>query len=304
MLSEMIWIRGGVIPEYSRYLLSILMAAALALCVSPSQALEFITYYHNDTLGSPIAATDESGDELWIENYRPFGDRVVQDAKAAGNPLWYTGKPQDSATGLSYYGARYYDPVLGRFMAIDPVGFQDSNLHSFNRYAYANNNPYKFVDPDGEAVVIALFALVAAEVAFDTIFAPDVPFDSGVAQSSTTLIPGPLKVSMPLMGVGSVARGGVDDLLKAGQHADRNGLTKAGRGLQKHGDRLGSVFPKSTGNAVARNQQGQDVLEGILKSGNQTSRPNRFGGKDIFDNNTGRGVRFDADGKMKGFLEP
>ena len=85
---------------------------------------------------------------------------------------------------------------------------------------------------------------------------------------------------------------------------DKNGLTKAGRALQKHGDRDGSVFPKSTGNAAARNQQGQGILNGILKSGNQTSKPNRFGGKDIFDNTTGRGVRFDSNGNMKGFLEP
>ena len=63
-------------------------------------------------------------------------------------------------------------------------------------------------------------------------------------------------------------------------------------------------FPNSSGNAAARNQQGQDILKGILNSRNQTSKPNRFGGKDIFDNNTGRGVRFDADGNMKGFLEP
>ncbi len=46
-------------------------------------------------------------------------------------------------------GARYYNPALGRFMAMDPVGFQEGNIHSHNRYTYANNNPYKFVDPDG-----------------------------------------------------------------------------------------------------------------------------------------------------------
>jgi hypothetical protein len=51
--------------------------------------------------------------------------------------------------------ARQYDPVVGRFMSMDPVGFQETNVHSVNRYAYANNNPYKYVDPDGrEAVVI------------------------------------------------------------------------------------------------------------------------------------------------------
>lgn len=43
--------------------------------------------------------------------------------------------------------ARYYDPVIGRFYSNDPVGFK--NVHNFNRYAYANNNPYKYVDPDG-----------------------------------------------------------------------------------------------------------------------------------------------------------
>ncbi|MEL4287464.1 RHS repeat-associated core domain-containing protein [Shewanella xiamenensis] len=44
--------------------------------------------------------------------------------------------------------ARYYDPLIGRFYSNDPIGFRD--VHSFNRYAYANNNPYKYVDPDGQ----------------------------------------------------------------------------------------------------------------------------------------------------------
>jgi len=48
-----------------------------------------------------------------------------------------------------YMQARYYDPVIGRFMSNDPIGFRD--VHSFNRYTYANNNPYKYVDPDGRA---------------------------------------------------------------------------------------------------------------------------------------------------------
>ncbi|MCH4294721.1 RHS repeat-associated core domain-containing protein [Shewanella sp. 3B26] len=48
--------------------------------------------------------------------------------------------------------ARYYDPLIGRFYADDPIGFRD--VHSFNRYAYANNNPYKYVDPDGESSVL------------------------------------------------------------------------------------------------------------------------------------------------------
>jgi len=43
--------------------------------------------------------------------------------------------------------ARYYDPVIGRFYSNDPIGFRD--VHSFNRYAYANNNPYRYSDPTG-----------------------------------------------------------------------------------------------------------------------------------------------------------
>ena len=41
-------------------------------------------------------------------------------------------------------------------MGIDPVGVDENNVHSHNRYAYANNNPYKFVDPDGRASTLAL----------------------------------------------------------------------------------------------------------------------------------------------------
>ncbi len=48
--------------------------------------------------------------------------------------------------------ARYYDPVIGRFYSNDPLGFRD--VHSFNRYAYANNNPYKFTDPTGKSSLI------------------------------------------------------------------------------------------------------------------------------------------------------
>lgn len=45
--------------------------------------------------------------------------------------------------------ARYYDPVIGRFMSNDPVGFT-GEVASFNRYSYVDNNPYKYNDPDGK----------------------------------------------------------------------------------------------------------------------------------------------------------
>ena len=45
--------------------------------------------------------------------------------------------------------ARYYDPMIGRFYSNDPIGFDTSHPMMFNRYAYANNNPYRFSDPTG-----------------------------------------------------------------------------------------------------------------------------------------------------------
>jgi RHS repeat-associated protein len=68
----------------------------------------------------------------------------------------YTGHKFDTDIGLSYMQARYYDPVIGRFYSNDPVGVVEhfggaAGIHGFNRYAYGNNNPYKFTDPSGMA---------------------------------------------------------------------------------------------------------------------------------------------------------
>lgn len=134
------------------------------LLITTSVHAEVITYYHHDALGSTVAATDESGALLWKEAYRPYGERIRKE-DADTSDIWYTGKPHEEEMGLSYFGARWYDPAIGRFMAIDPVGVDEANIHSFNRYAYANNNPYKFVDPDGRNPVAALFFL--GKVAFE-----------------------------------------------------------------------------------------------------------------------------------------
>lgn len=116
-----------------------------------------ITYYHNDISGSPMLTTNAKGDVLWKENYRPYGDKLKKEKNSVNNKIGFHGKPFDDDSGLSYMQARYYDPILGRFMGIDPVDYQEDNIHSFNRYAYANNNPYKYVDPDGNTPVDVVF---------------------------------------------------------------------------------------------------------------------------------------------------
>src|SRR6266571_5679293 len=120
------------------------------LGVNPASATETVTYLHTDMAGSPIAATDSAGNVIWRENYRPYGERTKNQPASAGNRQFFHAKPFDQDSGLSYFGARYYDPVVGRFMGVYPKGFDEKNLYSFNRYAYGNNNPYRFLDPNGQ----------------------------------------------------------------------------------------------------------------------------------------------------------
>jgi RHS repeat-associated protein len=63
-----------------------------------------------------------------------------------------TGKERDSESGLDYFGARYFGSALGRFTSPDPESASASlfDPQRWNAYSYAVNNPYKFVDPDGE----------------------------------------------------------------------------------------------------------------------------------------------------------
>jgi RHS repeat-associated protein len=129
---------------------------SLCLLIAPAWAAERTTYYHLDLLGSPAAATDRTGQVQWREEYKPYGERILKQAASTENALWYTGKAHDESMGLSYFGARWHDPELGRFTGIDPVGVQEDNIHSFNRYAYANNNPYRYVDPDGQVAETAI----------------------------------------------------------------------------------------------------------------------------------------------------
>jgi RHS repeat-associated protein len=112
-------------------------------------APESRTFYHSDHLGSSLAITDAFTTVVWNQSYLPFGESYSGTGTLA-NSHQYTGKEYESETGLYYYGARYYHPGFGRFMSVDPAGIDITNPQSLNRYAYVQNSPFKFVDPDGE----------------------------------------------------------------------------------------------------------------------------------------------------------
>lgn len=101
----------------------------------------------------------------------------------------------------------------------------------------------------------------------------------------------------------------LDDLSRAAQAPAKgtNGLTEAGRALQKHGSRPGSAFSKPSGDAEVLNRTGQNIVDDILTDpGTQfsTRTTGRFG--DVIEAwaPNGRGIRWKVDGEWVGFLEP
>jgi len=120
-----------------------------------------VTYLHQDHLGSTRLKTDSTGDRVFVSNYQPFG---VDSGLSGSEEFRYTSKPSDDATGLYYFGARYYDPTIGRFITEDPHPGSLSDPQSLNRYVYCRNNPHKYTDPDGReplTITALLFAMAA-----------------------------------------------------------------------------------------------------------------------------------------------
>lgn len=108
-------------------------------------------YQHTDALGSLVAASDVNGVVGRRERMTAYGEPVdgVWD-----NGHGFAGHQNDSATKLVYMQQRYYDALVGRFLSNDPVGTSVESGYNFNRYWYANNNTYKFKDPDGRQATV------------------------------------------------------------------------------------------------------------------------------------------------------
>lgn len=146
--------------KIQKILRSLLML--LGLLAAPVYA-GTVEYYHTDALGSIVAVTDQGGNVIERREYEPYGAQLTPAVKDGPG---YTGHVQDAATGLSYMQQRYYDPGIGRFLSVDPVTADGNTGDNFNRYWYANNNPYKFKDPDGRFGVFGALIGAGIEVGF------------------------------------------------------------------------------------------------------------------------------------------
>ena len=102
---------------------------------------EEFEYFCNDNLGSRRVVLDAAGVVTDKFTYSAYGE-VTHVSGTNGELASFTGKGYDS-TGLLYFNARYYDPVVGRFLTEDP------SMDGINRYSYVGNNPVNLVDPTG-----------------------------------------------------------------------------------------------------------------------------------------------------------
>jgi RHS repeat-associated protein len=127
-----------------------LIALLALLLAGNAQATQSVTFYHHDALGSVIAKSDSDGYLYLNEEYQPYGEKIyATEDFFGGSDDWYTGKNYSEALDLTYFGARWYDAKQGRFLSVDPAPVELTTIHSFNRYSYALDNPYKYIDPDG-----------------------------------------------------------------------------------------------------------------------------------------------------------
>lgn len=128
---------------------TIAFVIAAMLQAASAFAGDTVYYYYTDSLHSAVAVTDAQGNVLERTYYAPYGQVLNRDLRDGPG---YTGHEEDPETGLVYMQQRYYCPECGRFLSVDPVDVDPTSGGNFNRYEYANDNPYRYTDPDGRDV--------------------------------------------------------------------------------------------------------------------------------------------------------
>jgi RHS repeat-associated protein len=159
-------------PRYSlvdgRLVLYVVEGGVIVACLGEAGAV----YVHTDHLGSPAVVTGIAGEVLARLRYDPYGGVLDGAQMAAGLPQSYTGGLLESSSGLVCLGARYYHPIIGRFISPDAVVARQQIPVDWSPYVYAAGNPLRFVDPTGQGFwefllgAIGIVALLVVALAF------------------------------------------------------------------------------------------------------------------------------------------
>jgi RHS repeat-associated protein len=173
-----------------------LLGPGTARAVSPASVI----YYHADALGSSVVLTAETGSPGPLRHvlYRPYGGVV---AESAGDPgaapeVGYTGQRFEAAAGLYDYGARWYDPELGRFLQPDAIVPAPFNPQSLNRYSYVMNDPVNHTDPTGSKFIFTGGSAYGGSI-YGTDFGYDVFVGSGTRYSASPRASAPSREDRP-----------------------------------------------------------------------------------------------------------
>jgi RHS repeat-associated protein len=136
------------------------LSAEYSTATSTDSGTQYLTADH---LGSVRLITSATGAVIRRHDYRPFGEDLGaingRSAKYSDqkNVQRFTGKERDAETGLDYFESRYFSSAQGRFTSPDVMLGKPEWLvdpQRWNRYAYVRNNPLRYIDPNGEDLVI------------------------------------------------------------------------------------------------------------------------------------------------------
>lgn len=131
---------------------SVVLVAAIAALPAhgdvPQQDQPVVRFYVTDPVGGAIVALDSAGNQKARRLFEPYGE-VENQWAPEGTAQWYAGRPQESATELFDFHARWYDARTGGFLSVDPIiaSLEDPQQH--NAYGYARGNPVTLGDPSG-----------------------------------------------------------------------------------------------------------------------------------------------------------
>jgi RHS repeat-associated protein len=216
-------------------------------------------FYYTNHLGSASVITDQYGARKEQIEYHPFGTyRAVGDIHGTYDfdpnfpDVFYTftGQEDDDDLGLYNYGARLYDPVLGKFISPDSVVQAPDDPQTLNRYSYARNNPIIYTDPSGNVFIIddIIYALAA-------VIAYVIPSTAGVTAycAAVNIVWGAISMA------GGAALGAATSAATGGD-IGMGALTGAISGLIFYG--AGNVIPGITG---ALGAAGKPLAEAAVK---------------------------------------
>ena len=158
----------------------------------------------------------ENNDVVQTQHYYPFGMQMqgVRDdviSISLENRFTYNEKEFEEDWGLHNYGARFYDPAIGRFTTVDALADHPNQVDK-STYAYAWNNPIALTDPDGNCpqcpvgFAIGFIAEVGAQMIFEGKSLGDVDYKSAVISGAVGMATGGVASVMKSMAKGAIKK--------------------------------------------------------------------------------------------------